>query len=142
MPVYGYDMLGGAPYKVAKTLSIKDVTKFHKVLKQALKSFTYSKDQLFTSRIQLKNQVYILAKYDFGRPDGVVHSQNTAKLDALVDKMNGLLPSVFGAAKAGNYRIDITGNWDCGAIIVMEKNPNFMKDKEIIYKPRVRKEKE
>lgn len=139
MPVYGYNLLGGAPYKVAKTLPIKDVAKFHKLLRKAIDSFTYYNDQEFTSKIKFKNQVYILASYDFGRPDGIVHSQNMAKLEALIDKMNDLLPSIFGAVKAKNYIIDITGNWDCGAIIVMEKNPNFMKDKEVIYKPRERK---
>lgn len=132
MSLYGQGLLS-APYKVPKTLTVKEINKFHKLLRDSMKSFQYYNDQYFLSEIKIVNKVFILAHYNFGKPS-LVASTPTIKLEALVKEMNSKLPEEFGR-KADNYKIDIAGNWDIGNIVVLVKNDNcFFNGKPKIVK--------
>jgi hypothetical protein len=132
MPLYGQGLLS-APYKVPKTLTVKEINKFHKILRDSMRTFTYYNDQSFLSEIKIVNKVFILAHYNFGRPS-VISSSSTIKLEALIKEMNSKLPKEFGH-KANNYKIDIAGNWDVGNIVVLVKNDNcFLNSKPKIVK--------
>ena len=132
MPLYGHGLVG-APYSFPKTLTVKEVQKFHKILRESMKSFTYHEDKVFLSEIHILNQAHVLAKYNFGRPTTITQG-HMFKLEALIKEMNDMVNKEFGS-KADNYKVDIAGNWDTGVIVVLVKNPNFYQDKKVNVTP-------
>lgn len=131
MPIYGYGLLG-APYVVDNNITKQDLLKFEQIFNKILyKNYQYTHPE-FVRSIDLNYKV----EYNF---IALFHSSkcnlDTYRYQSLMEELINKCNEYILNKQSGPFKdrkIDITGSWTEGAVIILTKNNKSILNKKAL----------